>query len=225
VSPEDPTQAKHRASLPLGSVDGREPGCKRAVVIPLERTRFLIWATPRGDRLAYEVSKAVDGPLQARCATAPLCPGEDLERTGAVPGWIDPQAAPIGECPYQFETRGECIRSRNVQALEAALFHSREANLVANYLSALGYTVKLEEIPQNRVLDGTRILHAHSKIGDTHDVRVLAAPGGGELVLVRDLGSGQRVSDLRRPPVPRARPPRSSWARGAPGARGSRPSP
>jgi hypothetical protein len=178
-------------------------------VLQLDHTRVLLWATPRGDAVPYEVSKAVDGPLQSKCQSAPICPEESSSR-GSRPadlgGWIDPGAAPTGTCPYTFETRGECIRARNVEALEAALFHRPEAGLIANYLRALGYAVRLEEIPRLRIGDGTRILNAHSKIRDTHDVRVLSAPCG-ELVLVRDL-AGQ--SPLRRSlAVERARSGRS----------------
>jgi hypothetical protein len=153
---------------------------------------MLLWATPRGEKIAFEVSRAVEGPLQGKCGSAPVCPGEQGLKSGDVAGWIDPTSPPIGECPYAFGSRGECIRARNAEALEAALFSPVAARLVANYLRALSFDVQVEEVPPGRVAEGTWILHAHSKIGETHDVRVLGSPGGGELVLVRDLGKADR---------------------------------
>lgn len=161
----------------------------RTNLLSLARARILVWATPRGERAEFEVSKAVSVALQAKCKTAPLCAGESAEN----PGWLDPQAAPLGTCPYAYESRGECICDRNAEALGAALFGPGEARLVRNYLHALGYGVREEEVPPLD-LGGMRILHAHSKIGDSHDVRVMGVPGVGELVLVRDLstnGPGQ----------------------------------
>lgn len=153
-------------------------------VVSLARARTLLWAIPRGESIAYEVSKAVNAPLQARCKTAPLCPGESPQ--DGVPGWIQPNGAPVGPCPYDYETRGQCISDRNIEALVAALFSPTEARLVANYLKALGYNVREEEFPPES-LDGTRILNAHARIGQSHEVRVMGAPGVGEIVLVRDL--------------------------------------
>jgi hypothetical protein len=157
-------------------------------VLSLARARRLLWATPRADATAYEVSKAVNVPLQAKCKTAPLCPGESPQDT--LPGWIQPNGAPVGACPYDYETRGQCISDRNIEALVAALFSPAEARLVSNYLTALGYNVREEEFrPES--LDGTRILNAHARIGSSHEVRVMGAPGVGEIVLVRDLADGR----------------------------------
>jgi hypothetical protein len=153
-------------------------------VTSLARGRLLIWACPRGENLAYEVSKAVNAPLQSRCKSAPLCPGESPQ--DGLPGWIQPNGAPVGPCPYDYETRGQCISDRNIEALVAALFLPAEARLVSNYLNALGYNVREEEFPPES-LDGTRILNAHARIGSSHEVRVMGAPGVGEIVLVRDL--------------------------------------
>ena len=153
-------------------------------ILSLARARLLLWATPRGQKLAYEVSKAVNTPLQAKCKTAPLCPGESPQ--DGLPGWIQPNGAPVGACPYHYETRGECISDRNVEALVAALFLPAEARLVSNYLNALGYNVREEEFPPES-LDGARILNAHARISSSHEVRVMGAPGVGEIVLVRDL--------------------------------------
>jgi hypothetical protein len=155
-------------------------------VLSLARARKLIWASPRGERLSYEVSKAVNVPLQSRCKTAPLCPGESPQ--DGLPGWIQPNGAPVGACPYDYATRGQCISDRNIEALIAALFLPAEARLVSNYLSALGYNVREEEFPPES-LDGTRILNAHARIGSSHEVRVLGAPNVGEIVLVRDLAA------------------------------------
>lgn len=153
-------------------------------LLSLARARLLIWATPRGEKLSYEVSKAVNAPLQVKCKSAPLCPGESPQ--DGLPGWIQPNGAPVGPCPYDYETRGQCISDRNIEALLAALFLPQEARLVSNYLSALGYNVREEEFPPES-LDGARILNAHARIGASHEVRVMGAPGVGEIVLVRDL--------------------------------------
>jgi len=174
---------------PRRASSGRQARSKEASsnVISLSRSRILLWATPRGEQVPYEVSKAVSAPLQARCKTAPLCPAE--EGQNGLPGWIRPDDPPIGPCPYEYATRGACICDRNVEALAAALFTPAEARLLGNYLNALGYVVREEAVPPE-ALDGTRILNAHAKIGDSHDVRVVSAPGVGELVLVRDLHAG-----------------------------------
>ncbi len=165
----------------VGAVEATPPNGN---VVSLARARRLIWATPRGEQISYEVSKAVNAPLQARCKTAPLCPGESPQ--DGLPGWIQPNGAPVGPCPYDYATRGQCISDRNIEALVAALFLPAEARLVSNYLSALGYNVREEEFPPE-CLDGTRILNAHARIGSSHEVRVMGAPNVGEIVLVRDL--------------------------------------
>jgi|GEM_PF-1971901 len=159
-----------------------------ANVLSIAKARLLLWASPRGETLAYEVSKAVNAPLQARCKTAPLCPGESPQ--DGLPGWIQPNGAPVGPCPYDYDTRGQCISDRNIEALLAALFLPSEARLVANYLNALGYNVREEEFPPES-LDGARILNAHARIGSSHEVRVMGAPGVGEIVLVRDLADAR----------------------------------
>jgi hypothetical protein len=153
-------------------------------LLSISRARILVWATPRGDRVAYEVSKAVNAPLQALCKTAPLCPGETPG--DGLPGWIQPNGVPLGACPYEYETRGACISDRNIEALVAALFSPTESRLLGNYLNAMGYIVREEEFPPES-LDGTRILNAHARIGNSHEVRVMGAPGVGEIVLVREI--------------------------------------
>ena len=176
------------AEPPNSSRDGpateRGGSVSEASILSLARARLLLWATPRGQKLAYEVSKAVNAPLQVKCKTAPLCPGESPQ--DGLPGWIQPNGAPVGACPYHYETRGECISDRNIEALVAALFLPAEARLVSNYMNALGYNVREEEFPPES-LDGARILNAHARISSSHEVRVMGAPGVGEIVLVRDL--------------------------------------
>jgi len=179
-----PGESGRSERAPTAAPSAVEPGGPTSNVLSLARARKLIWATPRGERIPYEVSKAVNAPLQARCKTAPLCPGESPQ--DGLPGWIQPNGAPVGPCPYDYETRGQCISDRNIEALVAALFLPAEARLVSNYLSALGYNVREEEVPPES-LDGARILNAHGRIGGSHEVRVMGAPHVGEIVLVRDL--------------------------------------
>jgi hypothetical protein len=177
-----------RPRPPSGRLPAQAQVAEPTNVLSLAHARRLIWATPRGEKIAYEVSKAVNAPLQAKCKTAPLCPGESP--SDGLPGWIQPGGAPVGACPYDYETRGQCISDRNIEALVAALFLPAEARLVTNYLSALGYNVREEEVPAES-LDGARILNAHGRIGGSHEVRVMGAPHVGEIVLVRDL-AGER---------------------------------
>ena len=161
-------------------------------ILRLPTKLFLMWATPSHEDVAFEVSKVVDQPLQARCATAPLCPAEAMtaretrgEGTDLEDVPVDPKADPDPDCPYEFDTKAECIRERNIEALRSALFTEDEVSLLANYLRALGYEVRNEEIPLEN-LNGSRVLLAHSRIYSFHDVRVLCAPGGRELVLLRN---------------------------------------
>lgn len=275
-------------------------------VIRLERRLFLLWATPPGDTVAFEVSKVIGHPLQERCSTAPLCPSEvaraaraeghapggafgtttsgcgrgrgkiislSIPRSTASPAPTpssssasysslsssaspssSPPARPSGRrlppltfplaasataveaepessrsvgvsppppvhadddgdpenaagdeaepaeeagdeidldgladagCPYGFCTKSECIRERNTEALSSALFRADEVDRTANFLRALGYGVRLEPVPEEAI-DGTRILIAHGRICNFHDVRLLSAPKGRELVLVRN---------------------------------------
>ncbi len=191
------------AAVPIRPSTSKDPGDKTpgggaptagpgATIIQLQTQLFLLWATPQREEVAFEVSKVVDQPLQARCATAPLCPSEAEEERRSrgddadlddVP--VDPNADADPDCPYGFCTKAECIRERNIEALRTALFPEREVALVGNYLKALGYTVRQEEVPFDS-LNGSRVLMAHSRIYNFHDVRVLCAPGGQELVLIRN---------------------------------------
>ncbi len=160
----------------------------RVKILRLAGCRALLWARERGSGASYEVSKGVDRPLQARCASAPRCPG-DAERD---PAWVDPaEEAPAG-CPYAFHDRGECLEHRNRQALEAALFTPSEARRTRGLLEALGYEVEEEAVEP--ALDD-RILAAHRAPTPGRQVRVLGGPGGAALVLVR---SGRRSRSAAR---------------------------
>ena len=199
-----PTRDRQRTKIPVvpsareGSVPGKRGRAeaatpkRTATIIQLQTQLYLLWATPAREEVAFEVSKVVDQPLQARCPTAPLCPSEAEEerRTRGedadldeVP--VDPNSDADPDCPYAFCTKAECIRERNIEALRTALFPDREAQLVANYLRALGYEVRKEQIALDS-LNGSRVLMAHSRIYNVHDVRVLCSPGGQELVLIRN---------------------------------------
>lgn len=183
---------RQRRQSPLRKRDVKGPPPGGIKILRLPSKLYLMWATPSYEDVAFEVSKVVDQPLQSRCATAPLCPDEALaarESRGEaadledVP--VDPKADPDPNCPYEFESKAECIRERNIEALRNALFAEEEVSLIANYLRALGYEVRNEEIPLES-LNGSRVLMAHSRIYSFHDVRVLCAPGGRELVLLRN---------------------------------------
>ena len=151
--------------------------------LPLAGARVLLWAHDDASDAGFEVSKAVTRSLQARCPTAPACPSEPLDPFSG-PAWIDPDEGPRDPCPYAFRRRGQCLLHRNREALEAALLTCGEARRATRLLTALGYRVRAEGIdPSGR--GNPRILLAHSALDDTDEVRVLPAPGGGRLVLVR----------------------------------------
>jgi len=164
-------------------------------VLRLASSRSLLWARQGDAGNPFEVSRVVDGPLQAQCPTAPRCPAEE-EPFARRAAWIDPHEAPPADCPYAFELRGDCLRHRNQVALEAALFRPGEVDPVRRLLEALGFDVGVEGVDP---LSGeTRILDAHGYIDHTHEVRLLRAPGGGQIVLVRDLEQPQRGGRRRR---------------------------
>lgn len=158
-------------------------------ILRLTRSRTLLWAHERGSDLPYEVSKVVQQPLQPRCPTAPRCPDEaaDTSTKRAARGslWLDPQERPVGTCAYAFATRGECLRTRNQLALEAALFRPGEVLLTRRLLEALGYTVEEEAVDTTSA--DPRILDAHGPIGARHQVRLHRSPSAGQVVLVRRL--------------------------------------
>lgn len=169
-------------------------------ILRLAQSRTLLWAYERGSDLPYEVSKVVQQPLQARCPTAPRCPGEALKSPtgGRSKGlWLEPDQPPSGSCAYQFDTRGDCLRTRNQLALEAALFRPQEVVLTRRLLLALGFSVEAE--PVETATSEPRILEAHGPIGPRHQVRLLRSPSAGQIVLVRRHRSAQ--------PDPRAKAP------------------
>jgi hypothetical protein len=172
-------------------------------ILRLAQSRTLLWAYERGSDLPYEVSKVVQQPLQARCPTAPRCPGEALQTpTGSRSKglWLDPDERPGAGCAYQFDTRGDCLRTRNQLALEAALFRPQEVVLTRRLLLALGFTVEAE--PVETATSEPRILEAHGPIGPRHQVRLLRSPSAGQIVLVRRHRAAQPDS---RPKVPHLR--------------------
>jgi hypothetical protein len=154
----------------------------------LAQARVLLWAREghhAAPREAFEVSKVVDQLLQPKCQTAPSCPSSAGSPFQAQPTWIDPDEPPAGDCAYGFRLRGQCLLHRNRRALEAALFQIGEAARARRWLQSLGYLVHEEVVDP---LDGAgeaRILSAHSNLGEGDEVRVVPAPGGGRLVLVR----------------------------------------
>lgn len=153
-------------------------------ILRLASSRVLLWAHERGGDGPYEVSKVVDRPLQPHCQSAPRCPGSGEG--------IDPSAAPAARCPYVFDTRGECLRTRNQLALEAALFRPGEVLLTRRLLEALGFEVQ-EEAIDPAADEGRRVLTAHGALGrkELH-VRLLRSPAAGPIVLVRAQQRGQR---------------------------------
>jgi hypothetical protein len=164
-------------------------------ILRLATSRVLLWAHEGGlpNAAPFEVSKVVDGPLQARCPSAPRCPGEGGSRVkGERPkGSIDPDAPASPTCAYTFELRGDCLRARNQLALEAALFRPGELLLTRRLLEALGFTIRAETVDVTEPT-GPRVLAAHGALGKALQVRMFRSPSAGPIVLVRPEPSGAR---------------------------------
>ena len=157
-------------------------------VLQLAQSRVVLWATERGSsNPPFEVSRAVEGPLLERCQTAPRCPDGRQEKA------LDRDAPAACNCPYEFQQVGECVEHRNRRALEAALFRPHESQLAKRLLEAVGYKVESEPVDPLQA-DAGRILRAHRPLSRRSEVRVLTAPFGGRLVLVRD---GEREGGQR----------------------------
>lgn len=156
-------------------------------ILRLSTSRVLLWAHERGvpNAAPFEVSKVVDGPLQARCPSAPRCPGERAK------GSIDPDAPASPTCAYAFRQRGDCLRARNQLALEAALFRPGELLLTRRLLEALGFTIRAETVDVTEA-SGPRVLAAHGALGKSLQVRMFRSPSAGPIVLVRPEPSGAR---------------------------------
>lgn len=166
----------------------------------LERSWYLLWATPPGEKVPFEVSKEVTRPLQPLCKTSPYCPderipqvrGESVTSTAGLPKissvvhYIpNPNFAGVTFCPYDFKTKEECYRDINVKAFQQALFTEEERLPVTNYLKALGYEVTDERIGESEI-DGTRILKAHGVIYNFHETRFEIGPGSLCLCMIRN---------------------------------------
>jgi hypothetical protein len=175
--PTPPDGTDRDASRPSGAALGR--------LLRLSHSRVLLWAKEPGSDVPFEVSKVVQGPLQSACPTAPRCPGEAVAAPTHGSLYLDPSAAPRGDCAYAFSTRGECLKTRNQLALEAALFRPGEVTLTRRLLEALGFQVS-EEMVETTTLE-PRILNAHGAIGSKSQVRSMRTPTAGQIVLVRRL--------------------------------------
>ena len=165
-------------------------------ILQLARARVRLWAGRRAEA-PFEVTKVVGQPLQPLCSTAPRCPSPDDEHFSfrASFSWIDPLEAPAHECPYRFESRGDCLSHRNQLALEAALFDPHELDLTRRLLEAVGFEV--HEEPVDPVAE-TTILLAHGHLGPAYEVRLMHSPVAGPIVLVREHPQRQRSQPLLR---------------------------
>lgn len=165
------------------------------VILSLEPARFLLWATPEGDRVPFEVSKEVTGPLQPRCATSPYCPGERVARISGDPSTSrirsvvqyepNPRFAGVHDCPYRFTTKEQCYEDLGRAMLTKALFDTKERVWVANFLASLGYTTSAEAIPSEDIRRG-RMLQAHGTTYNFHEIRFEIGPANLGLVLIRN---------------------------------------
>lgn len=174
MTPPDGTDSRATAA---GQVAGR--------LLRLSHSRVLLWAKEPASEVPFEVSKVVSTPLQPACPTAPRCPGEAVAAPSRGSLYLDPHEPPRGDCAYAFSTRGECLKTRNQLALEAALFRPGEVTLTRRLLEALGFQVT-EEVVETTSPE-PRILKAHGPIGSKSQVRGMRSPSAGPIVLVRRL--------------------------------------
>ena len=152
---------------------------------------YILWARGKGDRVPFEVSREVTNSLQPRCPTSPLCPGE--EGTGQPPAMVSPPH----DCPYGFKDKLDCIKDNNTRAFKAGCFDGSTALTTANFLRLMGYEVAEEQVP-DCANDGQRILQAHGKIYNFHEVRFELGPQGLPLVLIRNPVQGAREAQARK---------------------------
>lgn len=167
----------------------------------LEQSFYLIWARPAGEKIPFEVSKEVTGPLQPACHTSPYCPDERIPRirgraqndpespdgvriASVVEYERNPTFQGVTHCPYEFTTKDECYRDINVKAMTRALFTAEEVRTVGNFLRALGYEVETEVVPESSI-DGTRILKMHGQVYNFHETRFEMGPGQMVLCMIR----------------------------------------
>lgn len=166
----------------------------------LERSYYLLWATPAGEEIPFEVSKEVTRALQPLCDSSPYCPDERIPRVqgesvdsvasqariASVVQYVpNPNFSGVTDCPYRFTTKEECYRDINISAFKQALFTTEQATQVTNYLAALGYRVSRERIGESEI-DGSRILKAHGVIYNFHETRFEIGPGNLSLCMIRN---------------------------------------
>lgn len=166
-------------------------------VLRLEPFYYLLWATPRGEDVPFEVSREVTQVLQPRCATSPYCPDEMIprirgERTGldgevqTVARYVhNPHFRGVTDCPYAFVSKEECRRDQERALTRFALFDKLHRERIANFLEALGYHVDAERIGESDIECG-RVLQAHGATYNFHEIRFEHGPGNLPLVMIRN---------------------------------------
>ncbi len=171
-----------------------------SIIRKLERSYYLLWATPAGEQVPFEVSKEVTRPLQPLCETSPYCPderipriqGESVESAKSPPKIAsvvqyvpNPNFDGVKDCPYDFRNKEDCYRDINISAFKQALFTEHERTQITNYLTALGYSIGAERIGASDI-DGARILKAHGVIYNFHETRFEIGPGHLSLCMIRN---------------------------------------
>ena len=156
----------------------------------------LLWATPEGESVPFEVSKEVSQPLQPRCATSPYCPDErsprirgELSASGEIASVVhyvpNPNFAGVTDCPYHFTNKEQCYRDLSQSLMRLALFSPQQATWIGNYLDSIGYEVERERIVEEDIREG-RTLMAHGMTYNFHEVRYELGPGGVNLLMIRN---------------------------------------
>jgi hypothetical protein len=158
---------------------------------------FVLWVTPKGEKVPFEVSREVAGTVHPRCPNSPFCPGERIYRIEGMPAGgarrvstATPDFDPEFEyhparCPYRYRSKEECFQAINRQAIRSGCIPEPELERTAGFFKSLGYRVKAERVPTGD-LEGARILLAHRPIYNFHELRVEHCIGGQILYLIRN---------------------------------------
>ncbi|MDP7036087.1 MAG: hypothetical protein QF752_16520 [Planctomycetota bacterium] len=179
----------------------KKAGCNdtKGAILSMQPSLYLLRATPIGEQVPFEVSKEVSGNIQPLCSTTPYCPDERIPRLHGkrqIEGGEDriqtvlqyepnPNWEGVTNCPYHFQTKEECYRDINIQAMKQALFTPEEMIQMRNFLESIDFEVEIECILESEI-DGTRILDVHGPIYNFHETRFEIGPGNVHLFMIRN---------------------------------------
>jgi hypothetical protein len=160
----------------------------------------LLWATPEGEDVPFEVSREVPVLFEDKCPTSPFCPGEQIpriekDRKPGGPAWTYVEDGSFrlepDRCPMGFQSKPECYRNINIIAFKRGTVPRDRLMETTAFLRAIGYTLYIESFAEEEI-DGSRILIAHGPLFNFHELRVEIGPGGQRFYLVRNPYENQR---------------------------------